>query len=90
MNLQTGVSLGQLLFGFVSILFVSGIAWGGLLQRVRTLEREVKALSGFSDLLSRIDERTKNIKEDVSAIKRSWVMADPPGYDAIKRPKGAT
>jgi len=86
MNLQTGVSLGQLLLAFGTMLVVSGVAWGSLLQRVKTLEREVKALAGFADLLTRIDERTLNTAEDVRDLKRSWVLSDALRYSDPSRP----
>lgn len=86
MNLSSGVSLGTLLFSFASMLVVVGIAWGILLQRVKTLEREVAALSKFAETLARIDERILNIKEDVQEIKGSWLLTDPPRYTSISRP----
>lgn len=85
MNLSSGVSLGQLIFSVITVFGIGCIAWGGLLQRVKTLEREVSALSKFSDTLSRIDERVLNIKEDVDAIKRSWLLVEPPPYDNLRR-----
>lgn len=75
-----------MLLAFGSMLVVSGVAWGSLLQRVRTLEREVAALSGFAELLARIDERTLNIAKSVDDIKGSWVLTDPPRYSNISRP----
>lgn len=86
MNLSSGVSLGQLILAFGSMLVVSGVAWGSLMQRVKTLEREVTALSGFAATLARIDERILNIKEDVQEIKGSWLLTDPPRYTNISRP----
>lgn len=68
------------------MLVVSGVAWGSLMQRVKTLEREVTALSGFAATLARIDERILNIKEDVQEIKGSWLLTDPPRHTAISRP----
>lgn len=85
MNLSSGVSLGQLIFSLITLVGVGGIAWGGLYQRVKTLEREVAAFKSFAELLTRIDERTKNIKEDVVAIKRSWLLMDPPPHDGLRR-----
>lgn len=62
------------------LLVTSGIAWGGLLQRVKTLEREVAALSGFADLLSRIDERTNHTAKELDKLTGSWLFREPPPY----------
>lgn len=87
MNLSSGVSLGQLILAFGVMLVTGGIAWGMLMQRVNTLEREVEALSGFAATLARIDERLSNLIIDVREIKGSWVMQDPPGYTQLN-PRG--
>lgn len=87
MNLSSGVSLGQLLLAFAVMLVTGGIAWGALLQRVKTLEREVVALSGVATTLARMDERLSNLVADVKDIKASWVMKDPPSYTQIN-PRG--
>jgi hypothetical protein len=86
MSLSSGVSLGQLVLALAVMFVTGGIAWGALLQRVKTLEREVQALSGFAATLARIDERTLNTAEDVREIKSSWVLSDPPRHDTIVRP----
>lgn len=83
MNLSSGVSLGQLILAFGVMLVTGGVAWGALMQRVKTLEHEVEALSGFSATLARIDERLSNLVDDVKDIKGSWLMKDPPGYTAL-------
>lgn len=86
MDLDAGVSLGQLMLSIGVLLVTGGIAWGGLLQRMKTLEREVEALSGFAVTLARIDERIMALVEDVGEIKRSWILSDPPRYSEITRP----
>lgn len=83
MNLSSGVSLGQLILAFGVMLVTGGVAWGALMQRVKTLEHEVEALSGFSATLARIDERLSNLVDDVKEIKGSWLMKDPPGYTTL-------
>lgn len=57
MNLSSGISLGQLTLAFGVLLASGGIAWGGLIQRVKTLEREIEALARFADRLTRIEGR---------------------------------
>lgn len=83
MNLSSGVSLGQLILAFGVMLVTGGVGWGALMQRVKTLEREVEALSGFAATLARIDERLLNLVDDVKDIKGSWVMKEPPGYTML-------
>lgn len=80
MNLSAGVSLGQLLLALGAILLSGGVAWGGMLQRIKTLEKEVEALSGFAEGLARIDERTN----DIGTIMNSWLLKEPPGYEVPK------
>jgi Tfp pilus assembly protein PilN len=86
MNLDSGVSLGQLILAISVMLATGGVAWGGLMQRVKTLEKEVEALSGFAATLARLDERTHNMAQDISEIKGSWVLSDPPRYTEVSRP----
>lgn len=71
MNLSAGVSLGQLLLALGAILLSGGVAWGGMLQRIKTLEKEVEALSGFAEGLARIDERTTLMANDIGTIMNS-------------------
>ena len=71
MNLSAGVSLGQLLLALGAILLSGGVAWGGMLQRIKTLEKEVAALSGFAEGLARIDERTTRMANDIGTIMNS-------------------
>ena len=85
MSLSSGVSLGQLILALSVVLVTSGVAWGGLLQRVRTLETQLKAMSGFAEAIGRIDERTLQMGKDLSAIKGSGFFAEPPDYVALSR-----
>lgn len=84
MNLSAGVSLGQLLLALGAILLSGGVAWGGMLQRIKTLEKEVEALSGFAEGLARIDERTTRMANDIGTIMNSWLLKEPPGYEVPK------
>lgn len=84
MNLSSGVSLGQLLLALCVILATGGVAWGGVLQRIKTLEKEVEALSGFAEGLARIDERTHRMAQDINTIMNSWLLKEPPGYESPK------
>jgi hypothetical protein len=84
MNLSSGVSLGQLLLALGVLLLSGGVAWGGILQRVKTLEKEVEALSGFAEGLARIDERTVRMATDITTIMNSWLLKEPAGYDSPK------
>lgn len=87
MNLESGVSLGQLILALAVMLATWGATWGALLQRVKTLEKEVAALSDFATMLARIDERTQHTAADVKEIKGSWVLSDPPRYSEMARSK---
>ena len=80
MNLASGVSLGQLILALGVVLATSGVAWGGLLQRVKTLESQIRAMSGFAEAIGRIDERTLQMGKDIAAIKGSSLFADPPAW----------
>lgn len=90
MNLESGVSLGQLLLSIAVLLATGGVTWGGLLQRVKTLEKEVEALSGFSSALAVLQTEIGHIKTEIEKITGSWLFKEPPGYDAIERPLGVT
>lgn len=87
MNLSSGVSLGQLLIAFGVLLVSGGVAWGGLLQRVKALEHDVDALKNLfpavAERLARIEEKMTHAAEGISDLKRSWVFREPPGYTAI-------
>lgn len=89
MNLEAGVSLGQLLVALAAVLIGGAVTWGGLLQRVKTLEREVAELAGFAERLTRIEEKTGSIKEELGKLTGSWLFREPPTYDSIERPLGA-
>lgn len=80
MNLASGVSLGQLLVSLGVMLVAGGVAWGSLLQRVRTLEKEVAALAGFGERLARIEEQNKSIKSALDQVTGSWLFREPPSY----------
>lgn len=88
MNLSAGVSLGQLLLALGVLLLSGGVAWGGMLQRVKTLEKEVAALSGFAEGLARIDERTEAMAKNISTIMGSWLLQQPAVYTP-QPPSGA-
>jgi hypothetical protein len=84
MNLSSGVSLGQLLIAFSVLLISLGAVWGGLLQRVKTLERRQDALEvlfpSLAERLTRIEEKTAHVIEGISDLKKSWVFRDPPSW----------
>lgn len=87
MDLSSGVSLGTLLLTLASVLITGGIAWGSLLQRVKTLEKEVETLSGFAERLTRIEERTNFTANEIAKITGSWLFKEPPGYEG-STPRG--
>jgi hypothetical protein len=86
MNLSAGVSLGQLVLAFATALAASSVAWGGLLQRVKTLETQIKAMSGFAEGIGRIDERTLRMEQDIAGISAAWPR-EPKAYGATGRPR---
>lgn len=83
LDLEAGVSLGQLLLALGVLMITGGIAWGGLMQRVKTLEKEVTSLSGFAERLTRIEERTNRAVDILDRLDRSWLLAEPPSYVAV-------
>jgi hypothetical protein len=87
-NLDSGVSLGQLLLAIAVLLATGGVTWGGMIQRVKTLEREVEALSGFAVTLATMQAEITHIKSGIEAITNSWLFREPPSYDAVERPIG--
>lgn len=89
LNLESGASLGQVLLAFSVMLVTSGITWGSLFQRVKTLEAEVNQLSDVKTELAVIKSEMSHIKSGVEAITNSWLFREPPTYDAIERPVGA-
>lgn len=89
MNLESGVSLGQLLLAIGVMLATGGIAWGSITQRVKSLEHEVQELSGLSERLARIEEQTGFIRDEISKVTGSWLFREPPGYEGIDRPLGS-
>jgi hypothetical protein len=80
MDLNAGVSVGQLLISLIGVVLAGGVTWGGLLQRVKTLEREVQALAGFAERLTRIEERTGYVAQQIDKITGSWLFKEPPPY----------
>lgn len=86
MNLESGVSLGQLIVALTVILLGGAVTWGGLLQRVKSLEREVTELSGLTERLTRIEEKTSYIGAEISKLTGSWLFREPPGYESLDRP----
>jgi HAMP domain-containing protein len=89
MNLESGVSLGQLLLALAVLLGTGGVTWGGLLQRVKTLEREVEALADVATTLATMKAEIGHIKTGIEQITSSWLFREPPGYEAVERPVGA-
>lgn len=89
MNLESGVSLGQLLIAIGVLLVGGAVTWGGLLQRVKALEHEVEVLSGLTERLTRIEEKTTYIGAEISKLTGSWLFREPPGYEGIERQVGA-
>lgn len=85
MNLESGVSLGQLLLAIAVLLATGGVTWGGLLQRVKTLEREVEALSGFAVTLATMQAEIGHIKSGIEQITSSWLFREPPTYEPGER-----
>jgi dipeptide/tripeptide permease len=79
-NLESGVSLGTLLLTLGGVLVTGGIAWGALLQRVKTLEREVEALSGFAVSMAKVESEVGHIKSAIEQITGSWLFREPPSY----------
>jgi hypothetical protein len=80
MDLEAGVSLGQLLLAIGVVVATGGIAWGGLMQRVKTLEKEVESLSGFAVALATMQLEISHIKSGIEQITGSWLFREPPGY----------
>lgn len=89
MSLDSGVSLGQLLLAFAVLLATGGVTWGGMIQRVKTLEREVEALSNVTITLATINTEIAHIKAGIEAITSSWLFREPPSYEAVERHIGA-
>lgn len=87
MDLSSGVSLGTLLVTIGGVLVTGGIAWGSLLQRVQTLEKEVATLTGFGERLARIEEGQKHMNCVLNKITGSWLFKEPPGYAPIRAPR---
>jgi hypothetical protein len=55
---------------------------------VKTLEKEVAALSGFAVTLATMQTEIGHIKEGIGQITASWLFREPPGYDTLERPIG--
>jgi hypothetical protein len=85
-DLSSGVSVGQLLLSMSLILVTGGIAWGSITQRVKSLEREVETLAGLTERLTRIEEQTGFIRQEIGKLTTSWLFREPPGYDGLDRP----
>lgn len=69
MNLEAGVNVGQLLLAIAVMLVTSGIAWGGLLTRVRQMEKQLEGFPGVSERLRVVETKVEDIQGDVSEIK---------------------
>lgn len=83
MNLEAGVSLGQLLLAVGVLLASGGLTLGGLMQRVKTLEKEVESLSGFAVTLAKMQTEISHIQQGINQLTNSWLFKEPPGYTAI-------
>jgi hypothetical protein len=68
MNLSSGVSLGQLLISLGVLFLTSGVAWGTLLQRVHTLEKQVDKLADLPERLAKLETTAKNTEGMVTTI----------------------
>lgn len=53
----------------VLALIAASVGYGRLVQRIATMERDVAEVKKLSDRVTAIDERTKNMKEDVADVK---------------------
>jgi hypothetical protein len=82
MNLETGVNLGTLLLSLFVVVATALVGWGSLLQRVKTLEKEVESLSGFAVTLATMQAEISHIKSGIEQITGSWLFKEPPGYVA--------
>lgn len=83
MDLEAGVSLGQLLLALGVLMITGGITFGGLMQRVKTLEKEVASLSGFAVAIGKLETDIGHVKKGIEQITGSWLFREPPGYTAI-------
>ncbi len=68
-NLETTITAWQLILACGTTLVVSGIAWGSLLQRVRTLEGHVAGVPEIDKRLTRVETVVEGIQDDVTEIK---------------------
>jgi hypothetical protein len=89
LNLESGASLGQVLLAFSVMLVTSGITWGSLFQRVKTLEAEVNQLSDVKTELAVIKSEMSHIKIGRGGDHQLLAVPRAPTYDAIERPVGA-
>jgi hypothetical protein len=78
MDLSAGVSLGQALLALGGTLVTCGVAWGSLLQRVKTLEKEMEHVAGMAERLTRIEEQTGYANRQLDKITGSWLFKEPP------------
>lgn len=86
MNLSSGVSLGQLLVSLGVLLLTSGVAWGTLLQRVRTLEKQMDKLSDIPERLAKIETAAKNTEAMVTTIF-GRLIGEGRSFDPKDRPR---
>lgn len=89
MNLEAGASVGQVIIAFATLLASGGIAWGALLQRVKTLEKQVEGLPGVSERLRVVETRLEGVQEDVADIKSDVkdVLAEIRSFRPATRPR---
>lgn len=83
MNLDSTVSLGSLLLSLGVVLISSGIAWGGLLARVRALERQVEKLENIPERLAAIETAARNTEAMVTRLLER-VMDEPRSFTPPK------
>jgi hypothetical protein len=85
-NLSGGVSVGQLLLAMAVVIIGLAATWGGLLQRVKTLEAEVAKLAGLGEKMARVEEQLKGANGKLDQIMGSWLLREPPGYEFNSKP----
>jgi hypothetical protein len=83
MDLSAGVSLGQLLLAFGVILVSGGAAFGTQREQIKTLQKEIAALSMFGQRLSVIETKTDNIEKGVDRLLSSWLLQEPANYTTL-------
>lgn len=82
MNLESGVSLGELLLSLAAVLVSGGVAWGGVVQRIKTLELEVSAMKDLDVRVARIETKLDGLVEQLRDLAASvrWMRDPAPPY----------